>query len=129
MKLNIINLILYVLAKHYAKSNSYDVAHFHARGILTTMLGVVLLCLFELIKSHLGIAIDDSWLFNSKIFVFLIFIPVFLIVFFFTKSSTHLETAKVEVNEEKYAWFVFWILFATTVFLILLAAYCKHMKQ
>jgi hypothetical protein len=122
MKLNTINLILFVLTKYYSKSNEYDVAHFHARGILTAIASFLLISLNSIMKDY----IDFSFFMQSRLMAIILLAPLFLLITAITPSAKTMSAVTIDETEQKRGWYSFWALLAFTVFLFLLSVYIKH---
>ncbi len=126
MKPNTINLILFVLTKYYSKSNEYDVAHFHARGILTAITCIILMGILGIIETKTGIFMDIFSLPKSKIIMGLLVLPIFAAIIAITPSAKTMSAVTIDETEQKRGWRLFWALLAFTVFLFLLSVYIKH---
>ncbi len=126
MKLNAINLILFVLTKYYSKSNEYDVAHFHARGILTGITTFILISILGTIEVKTDIFVNIFTLPKSKIAMLLLLAPILGFIIVITKSAKSMSRINIDEVEEKRGWRLFWGLMAFTVFLFLLSIYIKH---
>ena len=126
MKLNAINLMLYVLAKYYGKSNEYDVAHFHARGILTAITYAIVFSTSMIANETINTKISFDFFGQSKIHMALLMVPIFVLITLVVPNAKTVSAITIDDAEQKRGWRLFWTLMAITVFLFLFSVYLKH---